>query len=161
MFSPVSVILSTGGGGVHPLGRHPLRQTTPPPPGRPPPWGRHSAPETATTADGTHPTGMHSCYLCHYWNVSRSLRSDTLPVLTKCSAIVRRMSLSAFVKMQALWSKGCGINQPTSKHRVLGSSRLELNCKFVSSWELCRNYLAGSLNQKCHDTLLIKVTYLW
>ena len=62
----MSVILSTGGGvhlprqilpradsplGRHPLpGRHPPRQTPPP------------HPETDTAADGTHPTGMHSCF---------------------------------------------------------------------------------------------------
>ena len=62
----VSVILFTGGGGVclstywdtHPpgrlpLGRHPSRQT--PHPGQTPPQ------QTATAADGTHPTGMLSC----------------------------------------------------------------------------------------------------
>ena len=50
MFLHLSVILSTGGGlsapvhaGIHtPLGRHPPEQT-------------------ATAADGTHPTGMYSC----------------------------------------------------------------------------------------------------
>ena len=42
----------------------PLKQTTPPPPEQTPPRSRHthtSARETATAADGTHPTGMHSC----------------------------------------------------------------------------------------------------
>ena len=40
------------------LGRHihPTRQTPPP--------GRHLSPETATAADGTHPTGTHSCFCC-------------------------------------------------------------------------------------------------
>ena len=42
-------------------GRHPqadpLRQT--PTPGQTSPLGRHPPPETATAADGTHPTGMH------------------------------------------------------------------------------------------------------
>ena len=49
--------------GRHPLGRHPPRQTPPRqmPPGQtlPPP----PSPETATVADGTHPTGMHSCFV--------------------------------------------------------------------------------------------------
>ena len=57
------------GGGVHPLGRHPHRQTSPlgrhPPPGRHPPRADISPgqtpPKTATAADVTHPTGMHSC----------------------------------------------------------------------------------------------------
>ena len=35
------------------LGRHPL--------GRHTPLGRHLHPVTATSVDGTHPTGMHSC----------------------------------------------------------------------------------------------------
>ena len=57
-----------GCGGVHPpLDRHP-------PPMQTPPQGRHTlpradspgthTPETATAADGTHPTGMHSyCFV--------------------------------------------------------------------------------------------------
>ena len=42
-----------------PLGRHPPARQTPPsrhPPGQTPPQ-----PKMATAADGTHPTGMHSC----------------------------------------------------------------------------------------------------
>ena len=42
MFSQVSVC-PQGGGGVHPLP------------------GRHLPPEMATSVEGTHPTGMHSC----------------------------------------------------------------------------------------------------
>ena len=49
----------------HPLGRHPppfgrhsTRQTPPP---RQTPPGRHPLPPAVTAADGTHPTGMHSC----------------------------------------------------------------------------------------------------
>ena len=50
-------------GGVHPLGRHnPLADI---PPGQTPPQadtpGQTYTPKTATVADGTHPTGMHSC----------------------------------------------------------------------------------------------------
>ena len=63
------------GGGVHTPGQtHPSRHTHLPqadtlwldtsaghtPPGQIPPLGRH--PKTATATDGTHPTGMHSCY---------------------------------------------------------------------------------------------------
>ena len=87
MFLHVSVILSTGGCGSqthppgqtppqadNPLNNHPLWQTSPgqtppgqtPPTSRRPPTGRHppaaSPPGTATAADGTHPTRMHSCY---------------------------------------------------------------------------------------------------
>ena len=59
MFLHVSVILFTGGGRQTPLaGRHPL----PPPLGRHPPAGRHNLPGTPTPVDGTHPTGMHSCF---------------------------------------------------------------------------------------------------
>ena len=65
MFLHRSVILSTGGVSQHalrqtPPGRHPARQTHPgqahTPPGQTPP-----PQETATAADGTHRTGMHSC----------------------------------------------------------------------------------------------------
>ena len=49
---------------------HPQGPGTPPPPGRPgtppppPPRTRYTPPcrDTATAADGRHPTGMHSCY---------------------------------------------------------------------------------------------------
>ena len=52
MFSQASVILSMGGE----VWQTPPGQTPAPPwTGTPPPN------ETATAADGTHPTGMHSC----------------------------------------------------------------------------------------------------
>ena len=47
VFTPVCH--SVQGGGVHPSGQTPPAVQTPPPR------------ETATEADGTHPTGMHSC----------------------------------------------------------------------------------------------------
>ena len=49
---------------THPRSRHPPGADTPPPPRtRHPPQSRLPLPgaETATAADGTHPTGMHSC----------------------------------------------------------------------------------------------------
>ena len=46
LFSQASVILFTGGG-VYPS-MH---------------WGKYPTPPTATAADVTHPTGMHSCFL--------------------------------------------------------------------------------------------------
>ena len=57
MFSQASVILFTGRGFVS---QHALGQTPP---------DRHSLvdtprPPTVTAADGTHPTGMHSCCKC-------------------------------------------------------------------------------------------------
>ena len=85
MFSQVSVILFTGGGTVsqHVLGQTPLlgrsplaKHPTPPPLGRHPPLPAkcmlgytppaqctlgYMPPPAATAADGTHPTGMHSC----------------------------------------------------------------------------------------------------
>ena len=83
MFSQACVKNSVHGGGGRGLGtQHALGQTpslpsagmlgythtpgqTPPTPGRPS-MGRHPPqadilPPTATAADGTHPTGMHSC----------------------------------------------------------------------------------------------------
>ena len=53
MFLHLSVILSTGGGGVW---FSACLDTTPP-------RSRHPQPQQmATVADGMHPTGMHSCY---------------------------------------------------------------------------------------------------
>ena len=77
MFSQVSVILFTGGVYTpfhlarHPPSRHsPCRHPLPwadTLPGRhlprqTPPQVDNTPSETATAADGTHPTGMHSCY---------------------------------------------------------------------------------------------------
>ena len=59
MFLHLSVILFTGGGNVHPQGRHPWADTPwagPPPPADTPP-------ETATAADAMDPLGMHFCNL--------------------------------------------------------------------------------------------------
>ena len=63
MFLHLSVILSTGGGGVWLsacwVTVSPPGAATPPPS----PGSRHLPEEgTPTPADGTHPTGMHSCY---------------------------------------------------------------------------------------------------
>ena len=56
MFLHVSVILSTGGGVWQPPSRQtPFRADPSPQPDTPP--------EMATAADGTHPTGIHSCYI--------------------------------------------------------------------------------------------------
>ena len=55
MFLHLSVILSTGGE-ENPLNRHPSVD----PPEQTP--HEHTPYETATAADGTNPTGMHSCY---------------------------------------------------------------------------------------------------
>ena len=87
MFWRLSIILSTGGVSASvqtppwadiPLGRYPpwqtphwtdTRQTTPPRQ-KPPPLA--DTPQ-ATAADGTHPTGMHSCFLlCPPWSLSLS-----------------------------------------------------------------------------------------
>ena len=64
MFLQMSVILFTGGvclsacWDTSPRSRPPWEQT--PPRSRPPPPRE----QTATAADGTHPTGMHSCCKC-------------------------------------------------------------------------------------------------
>ena len=77
VFTPVC--LSAGGGGIC---RSACWDTTPLPPGavtpragipqEQAPPSRHPPPQqTATVADGTHPTGMHSCYFyisTHMWS---------------------------------------------------------------------------------------------
>ena len=67
MFSQASVILFTGVSASMHAGIHPPGQT--PTPGRHPAPGRHPpgqtpppAGKTATAADGTHSTGMHSYF---------------------------------------------------------------------------------------------------
>ena len=89
MFLHVSVILSTGGGlpecmlGYYHHHHHPQEADHPPPGSRPPPreadapgkqnppgsrppWEADRSPprERAAAADGTHPTGMQSCFPC-------------------------------------------------------------------------------------------------
>ena len=62
------------GGGVHPPGQTPPEQT--------PPLYRHPRADTpphppgqmATAADGTHPTGMHSCYQLYRFFTLGTLR---------------------------------------------------------------------------------------
>ena len=85
MFSQVSVCPRGGGReGVHPLaGRHPLAGTHTP--GRHPLAGRQPPPQqTATAADGTHPTGMHSCFQIDQWWIYNSRRSDHGVFFLKC-----------------------------------------------------------------------------
>ena len=55
MFSQARVKNFVPQGGVCQI---PPGQTMQTPPGQPPPG------QTATAADGTHPTGMYSCYYC-------------------------------------------------------------------------------------------------
>ena len=77
VFTPVC--LSMGGGGVP--GQVPLQAGTPPTPGQvhPPPPGRYPpvrytpTQQMVTAVDGTHPTGMHSCYLSVYTAVRNSV----------------------------------------------------------------------------------------
>ena len=61
-------------GGVHPQGRHP-----PPPPEKTP--LRHPPSQTATAADDTHPTGMHSCYINLCRNYSGQKKTSLLPLV--------------------------------------------------------------------------------
>ena len=98
MFLHLSVILFTGGlsvsvhAGIHPPGRHqtPLLADTPHPgkhpPGQTPPCPVHAGIHTpcpvhaginmATAADGTHPTGMHSCHNFVYFKMFLKLKLE-------------------------------------------------------------------------------------
>ena len=54
-------------------GRHPLGQTSLP--------GKHTpSPDTATAVDGTHPTGMHSCYKI-FMLIDQNVRASTLEIV--------------------------------------------------------------------------------
>ena len=67
IFSQVSVSHPVDRGCVYPSmhwGRHPPRRHLPrqtPRPGQTSPWADTLLEQTATAADGAHPTGMHSC----------------------------------------------------------------------------------------------------
>ena len=109
VFTPVCHSVHRGGLPQCMLGYYPSPQTRHPPPTRQPcpgpgtpreqtpPRTRHPPRETATVADGTHPTGMHSCFkmwLLNKFFVSPPFLSRHRPhlryssVLTQCA--VRR-----------------------------------------------------------------------
>ena len=69
--------------GRHPPGRHPLQADTPPPGRHHPPPGRHPPPGYGQRSAGTHPTGMHSCYL----NVRTKIHIKQLKVFDLYSKI--------------------------------------------------------------------------
>ena len=61
--------------GTHPLDQvHPRNQVHPPGPGTPP-GTRYTPRDTATAADRTHPTGMHSCRQFNYIRSSTEMHS--------------------------------------------------------------------------------------
>ena len=71
-------------GQTPPLGRHP--------PGRHPPWPDNPPPadnplQTATAADGTHLTGMHSCFIriSHCHNLKRALCCRLFGTVCTCT----------------------------------------------------------------------------
>ena len=86
-----------------PLGRHPWADT--PHPGQTPPLGRPPPPETATAADGMHPTGMDSCicfshYLTHtFLHLLTALEGDGQS-LYFISLLVLHFSLRFSLKMK-------------------------------------------------------------
>ena len=62
MFSQVCVKNSVhGGGGVHPLGRHPPDRHTPPASRHPTGWQTDTSPLHVYCKGRVHPTGMHTC----------------------------------------------------------------------------------------------------
>ena len=67
--------------GRHPLGRHPLSADTSPlgrhPPSRHPPWADTPPQQMATTAEGTHPTGMHSCFNYFHFRDTKNYAEQT------------------------------------------------------------------------------------
>ena len=78
-----------------PPGRHTPRQTSPRAhtPRQTSPWADNPPPNTATAADGTHPTGMHPCFksgsncgsLLHIYLVSGKQDSPPGGVTGECS----------------------------------------------------------------------------
>ena len=83
MFLHLSVILSTRGRGC--LADTPSGQT-------PPPSRADTPRQTATAADGTHPTGMHSCYetLPGQTPPVRRLLQRTVRILLECIPVMKK-----------------------------------------------------------------------
>ena len=92
MFSQASVILFTrrGVSDRHSPGRHPPWANTPlgrpTPLGRHPPWADTPPQQTATAADGTHPTGMHSCFIMWLQRSERSHRNH-IKTIFRCLSV--------------------------------------------------------------------------
>ena len=96
VFTSVCQEFCLQGGGVHPPCRHAPPRPNMPPGQKPPPR------QTATAADGTHPTGMHCCLtiaILQYLNRNRTkcdpnsfLRSQLRPSKRIATAIVQRIS---------------------------------------------------------------------
>ena len=69
----------------HPLEQTPPRSRHPPEADTPPPPGADPLPETATAADGTHPTGMHSCFLLNFKFLWTFIQSSSWQVIVTSS----------------------------------------------------------------------------
>ena len=95
--------------GRHPKGRHPPTGRHPPrqihPPSQAPPL-----PKTATPADGTHPTGMYSCYWNYFSLPYVSNRSTKLRVIPRSLEPRRNLGRSITEKL------GCVYNSDTRSH---------------------------------------------
>ena len=80
------------------MGRH-LHGQTPPPPGRHPLWADTTSHQTTTAADGTHPTGMHSCF-----NNGRLWQIFLVIFWTENAKNSKRYFWSVGIKLGELWA---------------------------------------------------------
>ena len=119
--------------GIHtPLGRHPPSRADTLPLGRTPskhaPPGRHPPPkQTATAADGTHPTGMLSCLLKPLSNIVRFLSRNCLfrrinrlqwcELTRRCSHLPLKLA-SPFTYAVHQWSESCKCAMKHNKRPV-------------------------------------------
>ena len=93
--------------GRDPLGRHPRVDT---------PLGRHRD-EMATTEDGTHPTGMHSCVKCNIAYIVCNF-------LYNCDhffVTVRILSFSYFIYCSKIWSPRKEISYSIDEAKLNGA----------------------------------------
>ena len=171
MLSQASVILCTGGVSArHPLGRHiswvdtPLADTpqadTPQadtdtdrhlwgrhPPLADTPLGRHPPPhqQTASAANATHPTGMHSC-----WNwtdiifVQRSVGFETFVHLTKmCNRLPWQILFDMTTCIEVQQSHTIGVNRNMC---ILISFQCRSVGELQTDWGVLWNWGALDLN---------------
>ena len=137
----MSTILSTGGGGVsqHALGRgvsapvhagiHPL--------GRHSPLGRH--PPAVKAADGTYPTGMHSCSCYYFWLEEKLLTYENRDVYSRPNVLIYFWYFERHRKGNDICYHR--IHSSTSKHRNIGLHfhHCQLKCSARNQFE--RYYL--------------------
>ena len=168
IFLHLSVILSTGGGGLPQC----MLGCPPPPAGRAPP-GRQTPPGYGHWSAGTHPTGMHSCIIMYFALVSSPEKVTVEWVCCK---------MSGRVEYHAGWGGGlndimcltCTAHAPGSSGTMTCSQTVfscdgylchhgkhcTIRTLFARTEELTKTTAQDQVSSQSSDTAIYR-TYLW